>query len=185
MASHVIIPTCPELPTVPLSQWGLFSAKDCNSVFCYSSLHSLLQAYFFFYCQLSSARELLSKSQQPYSYLIEGVRVRDEQIKTGRETIATLERDVRYVCYYTNAGLHLGGGGGGGGGFCPPPPPWNFNPSKLNTDYYMHAPLPKCLPTCLYPPLGIFLNEPLKWEGSTVAIQFKYWPEQREGLFRS
>ena len=34
----------------------------------------------------------------------------------------------------------------------------NFNPSKLNT---AHA-LPKCLPTCFCPTLGIFLNEPLQ-----------------------
>ena len=57
------------------------------------------------------------------------------------------------------SGLHLRGGG-----HSPPigkfvPPLGNFNPSKLNTAHYTHAPPP--LPTCFCPPpppLGDFLK---------------------------
>ena len=46
--------------------------------------------------------------------------------------------------------------------------PWDFN---LNIAYYM--PPQKCLPTCFYPPLGIFLNEPL-YSTFNTAGQSKY-----------
>ena len=45
--------------------------------------------------QLSSAQEVLEKSHQPYSYLIESIRVRDDQLATARGRIAALEEDLK------------------------------------------------------------------------------------------
>ncbi len=36
----------------------------------------------------------MEKSQQPYSYLIESIRVRDGQIKELRESLAAMEREL-------------------------------------------------------------------------------------------
>ena len=64
------------------------------------------------------------------------------------------------------AGLHLGGWRGWGAvvSIHPPletlcPPLGDFNPSKVNTAHYTHAPLRHVFAPL--PPLGIFLNEPL------------------------
>ena len=61
---------------------------------------------------------------------------------------------------HIKAGLHLGGGGGREGIL----PPWklcaplgDFNPSKLNTAHYTHAPhTPKTSSDVLLPPLRDF-----------------------------
>lgn len=47
--------------------------------------------------QLSGAREVLEKSQQPYSFLIESIRVRDTQLATAKERIAVQEQELRSV----------------------------------------------------------------------------------------
>lgn len=52
--------------------------------------------------QLLAANQLLEQTQQPYSYLIEAVRQRDEQISAMKERVSSLEDDVRYA-YRTHA----------------------------------------------------------------------------------
>ena len=54
--------------------------------------------------QLSGAREVLDKSQQPYSFLIESIRVRDAQIATAKERITAQEQDLRSVGINTSYG---------------------------------------------------------------------------------
>ena len=45
--------------------------------------------------QLQNANAILDQSHQPYHYLVEGVRVRDQQISKQKDHITTLEADVR------------------------------------------------------------------------------------------
>jgi len=47
--------------------------------------------------QLSGAREVLEKSQQPDSFLIESIRVHDTQLATAKERIAVQEQELRSV----------------------------------------------------------------------------------------
>ncbi|XP_061767675.1 progesterone-induced-blocking factor 1 isoform X3 [Nerophis ophidion] len=44
--------------------------------------------------ELSAAQQLLEQTQQPYSYLIETVRLKDGQIDTLKQRVASLEEDV-------------------------------------------------------------------------------------------
>ncbi|KAM9803964.1 progesterone-induced-blocking factor 1 [Neosynchiropus ocellatus] len=44
--------------------------------------------------ELLAANQLLEQTQQPYSYLIENIRRKDEDVRTLRERVASLEEDV-------------------------------------------------------------------------------------------
>ena len=48
-----------------------------------------------YYSQLQNANSILDQSHQPYHYLVEGIRVRDQQIAKQKDHIATLEADLR------------------------------------------------------------------------------------------
>ncbi|XP_066920860.1 progesterone-induced-blocking factor 1-like [Clytia hemisphaerica] len=54
--------------------------------------------------ELHNANNLLNEAQQPYNYLIESIRTRDEQNKTLKNTIETLEGDMR-TCKKENQAL--------------------------------------------------------------------------------
>ena len=45
--------------------------------------------------QVKSINAILDQSQQPYHYLVDGVRLRDAQINKQRQQINKLEDDVR------------------------------------------------------------------------------------------
>ena len=46
--------------------------------------------------QLKNANSLLDECQQPYQYLIESIRKRDEEIGRLRQTLHTLDADLRF-----------------------------------------------------------------------------------------
>ena len=80
---------------------------------------------------------------------------------------------VQYLLHSTGRASFRGGGGGRSfARHSPPPPPpplpcsrGNFNPSKLTTAHYTHAPTQNVFQCAFAPappsPLEIFLNEPL------------------------
>ena len=45
--------------------------------------------------ELERANELIGKAQQPYNYLIEGLRTREKMLDTHKDRIASLEVDVK------------------------------------------------------------------------------------------
>jgi len=47
--------------------------------------------------QLRNANSLLDECQQPYQYLIESIRKRDEEISRLRQTLQTLDTDLRFA----------------------------------------------------------------------------------------
>ena len=53
--------------------------------------------YIVFLFQLKSAQSILEQSHQPYQYLVDGIKVRDQQIAKKKDRIASLETQVGYV----------------------------------------------------------------------------------------
>ena len=47
-------------------------------------------------CQLKSANSLLDECQQPSQYLIESIRKRDDEISRLRQTMQSLDTDLRF-----------------------------------------------------------------------------------------